>query len=127
VTRRILLVEDEAISAMAVGHMLESLGCSVVGVTASGRDAIDSASLSLPDCVLMDIRLKGEMSGVEAAKAIQARLRIPIVFMTAYSAEEIRETYDIDEDLLIVTKPVREGDLAQAIAEACAQGGRGVP
>lgn len=126
-TPRILVVEDEAISAMAVGHMLGSLGCSVVGVTASGRDAIDSASLHLPDCVLMDIRLKGEMTGVESAKVIQARLRIPIVFMTAYSIEEIREAYDIDEDFLFVTKPVRESDLAQAISKACAQGRRSVP
>jgi hypothetical protein len=120
-TPQVLVVEDEAISAMAVTYMLESAGCAVVGVAVSGREAIELALETRPDVVLMDIRLKGEMSGVDSAQVIQDRLQTPIVFTTAYSVEEIRETCGIDPGCLFVTKPIREDELAQAITTACNQ------
>jgi CheY-like chemotaxis protein len=117
-----LVVEDEAIAAMAISLMLESIGLTVVGVAVSGQEAMDIAAEYLPDVILMDIRLKGEMSGIDSAKAIQSRLRIPIIFTTAYSAEELRENCDVDDGFLFVTKPIREDELAQAVSAACGQG-----
>lgn len=117
-----MVVEDEAIAAMAVSHMLESAGCTVLGVAVSGQEAVELTLKCHPDVVLMDIRLKGEMSGIDSAKAIRQRLQVPIVFTTAYSVEEIRESCDIDDSFLFVTKPIREDDLSQAIATACSQG-----
>jgi len=117
-----LVVEDEAIAAMAISLMLESIGITVVGVAVSGREAMDLAVEYLPDVILMDVRLKGEISGIDSAKAIQSRLRIPIIFTTAYSAEELRETCDVDNGFLFVTKPIREDELAQAVSAACGQG-----
>ena len=67
---RVLIVEDEAISARAAGVMLERIGCTVTGVVDSGKDAIEAAARDRPDLVLMDIRLKGEMNGIEAATVI---------------------------------------------------------
>jgi two-component system response regulator len=114
-----MLVEDEAIAAMAVSHLLESLGYIVVGTADTGRDAIELASASHPDVVIMDIRLKGEMSGIESAKVIRERLGVPVVFTTAYSTEEIRKQHQIDEGFQFVTKPIRKADLVRAISVAC--------
>ncbi len=115
---RVLVVEDEAIAAMAMRLMLESLDCSVVGVASSGQEAVDLAGQYRPDVVLMDIRLKGEMSGIDSARLIRGRLQIPVVFTTAYSAEEIRNTCKVDDSFLFVTKPIREDELARAISTA---------
>lgn len=115
---RAILVEDEAIAAMAVSHLLESLGCTVVGVADNGREAIDLAAASRPDLVIMDIRLKGELSGIEAAQAIRASMHVPVIFTTAYSPEEIRKKYAIDEGFQFVTKPIRKDHLLQAISKS---------
>ena len=119
---RVLVVEDEAIAAMAICLMLESMDCTVIGSAARGQEAIDLAYKLHPDLVLMDIRLKGEMSGIESAKIIQARLHIPVIFTTAYSADEIRERCDINGRCLFITKPIKEDVLAQAISAACGPG-----
>jgi CheY-like chemotaxis protein len=118
---QVLVVEDEAIAALALGQMLESLGCAVVGVAANGQDAIRIAMEAHPDVVLMDVRLKGEMSGIDSARAIHGRLQVPIIFTTAYSVEELRETCNIEHRFSFITKPIREADLAQAISAACGQ------
>jgi CheY-like chemotaxis protein len=118
-TTRVLVVEDEAIAATAIRLMLESLDCRVIGVADSGVGAVDLASASRPDVVLMDIRLKGEMSGIDAAKTIRARLDIPVVFTTAYAAEEMRENCDGDDSFVVVTKPIQEDQLARAITRVC--------
>jgi CheY-like chemotaxis protein len=103
---RVLVVEDEAISAMGIRLMLESNGALVLGVADSGQCAIDPALDLLPDLVLMDIRLKGEMNGIDSAKTIKACLHIPIILVTAYTDDEIRETYGISDDFLFINKPI---------------------
>jgi len=113
---RVLVVEDEAIAAMAVSMMLDTMGCSVSGVASSGQEAIDRVSESCPDLVLMDIRLRGEMSGIDCAKLIQSQWHIPVIFTTAYSAEEIRKTCALDAGCLFITKPIQEEELASAVA-----------
>jgi CheY-like chemotaxis protein len=85
---RILIVEDERLIAIDLQRRLTRLGYSVVALVASGVEAIQKALALLPDVVLMDIRLQGAMDGVEAAQQIQACVRIPVVFMTAYVDEE---------------------------------------
>ena len=63
------------------------------------------------------------MSGMDSAKAIHARLQIPIIFTTAYSAEGIRETCDVGDSFLFVTKPIQEAELAWAISNVCSLAG----
>ena len=63
----ILVVEDESIVAKDIQHSLKKLGYTVLGICNSGADAIKLASETKPDLVLMDIMLKGDMSGIEAA------------------------------------------------------------
>jgi len=122
VTLRALLVEDEAIVAMAVGYLLESLGVTLVGVADNGPDAIKLTLTSHPDFVVMDIRLKGEMSGIDAAKTIRAESAVPIIFTTAYSPEEIRREHQVDDSFLFASKPLRREALVAAISQACGEG-----
>ena len=113
-----MVVEDEAISAMAIRMMIESRGCAVLEVACSGQEAINLATELNPDVVLMDVRLRGEMSGLDAAKAIQDCRHIPVIIMTAYSINELREEYDALDSFFFVTKPIEEEQLIQAIAVA---------
>jgi CheY-like chemotaxis protein len=126
VTSRVLVVEDEAIAAMAIRMMLESMGCTVLAAAASGREAVDLALELQPDLVLMDIRLKGGMTGIESAQVIREHLQIPIIFTTAYSTEEIRATCAVDDSFLFVTKPIQESELARAVSSVCRRDRPGV-
>jgi CheY-like chemotaxis protein len=82
---RVLLVEDEAITALAVARQLHSLGYQVVAHAISGCQAIQRALSSHPHLVLMDIHLQGTMDGIDAARHIQAAAPIPVVYMSAHA------------------------------------------
>ena len=84
--RRILVVEDETIVSMDIQNSLRLLGYEVAGAATSGPEAIGKADQTMPDLVLMDIILKGEMDGVEAAR------RIRISSMTALPRRVTRKT-----------------------------------
>ena len=83
-TPRILIVEDEFLVAHDLARRLARLGYTVVGRAATGDEAIRYAVTLCPHAVLMDIHLRGNMDGVEAAQVIQAQRPIPIVFLSAY-------------------------------------------
>lgn len=82
---KILVVEDEAIVAKALGRRLEHIGHQVVGIVDDGEEAVEISEKERPDLVLMDIGLPGKMDGVDAAEIIQSRFDIPVIFLTAYS------------------------------------------
>jgi CheY-like chemotaxis protein len=81
---RIFIVEDEQIIAADLEAKLQRLGHQVVGCAASGAEAIRLAEQLRPELILMDIRIQGDIDGTEAARQIQARSPIPIIFITAY-------------------------------------------
>jgi CheY-like chemotaxis protein len=112
---RILIVEDEAITARATQIMLESMGFQVVAIVDTGEDAIATAERTRPDLVLMDIRLKGEMSGIQAGVQISDRLHLPIVFVTAYSASELCEQESIPKRFHYLAKPIDALDLSSLL------------
>ena len=115
---RILVVEDEHIVAMGIKKMLKSLGYTVTGVASSGEDAISKAESTFPDVVLMDIMLKGDMDGVEAAREIRERFDVPVVYLTAYSDNNILERAKITEPFGYIIKPFDEKDLYSSIEVA---------
>ncbi len=82
---RILIVEDEGIIAFCLEDTLTELGYDVVGTVPSGEEALQEASEKLPDLVLMDVQLMGDMDGIEAGVQIYARFGIPVVYMTGYA------------------------------------------
>lgn len=80
--KRILVVEDEFIIALDLKLGLENLGYAVIDTVGTGQEAIDIAVENRPDVVIMDIKLKGDMDGIEAAEKI-AELHIPVIYLTA--------------------------------------------
>jgi PAS domain S-box-containing protein len=89
--KSILIVEDEQISALDLRETLLSLGYRVTGMAASGEKAIEMVDAEEPDLILMDIRLAGVLSGIEAAEKILTTHRIPIIYLTAYADPELVE------------------------------------
>lgn len=84
----LMLVEDERVVAFDLKNQLQSYGYRVGGVFASGEQALARVSDVAPDLVLMDINLEGNMDGVEAAKEIQARHQVPVIYLTAYAEDD---------------------------------------
>ena len=78
----ILVVEDEALIADDLERTLRRLGYAVPAVIAEGERALEAAERHAPSLVLMDIKLKGRVDGIDAARAIQDRFETPIVFIT---------------------------------------------
>jgi PAS domain S-box-containing protein len=85
---RILVVEDQRLIAADIENTLKKLGYVVVGSVSSGEDAIGKSNLLRPELVLMDVRLRGEMDGIQAAEIIRDRFNVPVVYLTAYADEE---------------------------------------
>jgi two-component system, response regulator PdtaR len=82
-TAKILIVEDEAIIAMEIESQLQSLGYNVTSIVDTGVKAIEKAEADKPDLILMDIRIKGEMDGIQTAAIIREQFDIPVIFSTA--------------------------------------------
>lgn len=82
---RILLIEDEAVTALAIRKMLENLGYQVADILQSGEEALGKIEQLNPDLIIMDITLSGKIDGIEAAIQINKNRRIPIVYLTANS------------------------------------------
>src|SRR5690348_10784844 len=84
----VLIVEDEQIVALDLAQRLKQLGYRVIGMTASGSEAVEIAGKQSPDLVLMDIRLQGDTDGIQAADRIGKVCQAPVVFITAFSDDE---------------------------------------
>ena len=108
---RILVVEDESIVAKDIENSLKKLGYTIVGVTPTGEEAISLAKSKRPDVILMDIMLKGAMSGVEAAAEIKKELDLPVIYLTAYADEPTLEKAKHTEPHGYIIKPFKEVDL----------------
>ena len=94
---RILIVEDDGIIAIRLQGILEKLGYDIVGPVASGEEAVQKARENSLDLVLMDIYLAGDMNGIEAAAEIHTQSDVPVVYLTAYSTDELLEQARITE------------------------------
>ncbi len=112
---KIMIVEDEGITADDIRMSLQSLGYTVSSVVSSGEEAIKKAEGDRPDLVLMDIVLKGEMDGIEAASQIRSCYDIPIIYLTAYADQKILERARITEPFGYIVKPFVNEDLKIAI------------
>ena len=93
---RILVVEDESIVAEQLQGSLSRMGYDTLPSASSGEDALSIVREVKPDLVLMDMKLLGQMDGVETALRMQETADIPVVFLTAYADDDvlrqIRET-----------------------------------
>ncbi len=114
----ILIVEDESIIARDIQDSLERNGYQVVGRAAEGEVAIKKTEELNPNLILMDINLKGDMDGIEAATQIRARLDIPVIFLTAFSNQSVVERALKVEAFGYILKPFEERELIITIEMA---------
>lgn len=112
---KILIVEDEVIIAMALEDSVHDFGYQVAGRATTGQRAIDIAMETKPDLALIDIRLLGDMDGIEAAEKISGRLKIPVIFLTAYSDDVTLSRAIRTNPYGYLIKPVRPRELYTTI------------
>jgi len=102
---QILVVEDERIIAIDIRNTLRALSYEVIATVSSGEEAVKAAGELKPDLILMDIMLKGELSGIEAAKTILSEYDIPVIYLTALSDVETLNKAKITEPFGYLLKP----------------------
>ncbi len=115
---KILVVEDELIVARDIEQQLMGLGYEPVGTATSGERAIELVQQQRPDLVLMDIQLAGPMDGIVAAHIIRSQYALPVVFLTAYSADDILARAKLSEPFGYVLKPFAERELRTVLEMA---------
>jgi PAS domain S-box-containing protein len=115
---KILIVEDEAITAMDIKHNLINFGFDVAGTADSGEKAIEIAQKLKPDLILMDITLKGDMDGIEAARKIKTLFDIPVIYMSAFTDKNTHERLKLTSPYGFVSKPVSSELLVVSIEAA---------
>jgi len=118
---QIMVVEDDNIVVMELRDRLQSLGYAVSGVASYGEEAVVKAGEMYPDLVLMDIRLKGNMDGIEAAEEIIARFDIPVVYLTALADKNTLQRAELTKHYGYIGKPFDERELRAAIETALHQ------
>src|SRR4051794_29207280 len=113
--RRILVVEDQRLIAADIENTLKKLGYVVVGNVSSGEDAISKSEELRPELVLMDVHLRGELDGIQAAEVIRDRLNVPVVYLTAYADEETILRAKKTTPFGYLVKPFNERELRATI------------
>ncbi|MBK6753742.1 MAG: response regulator [Flavobacteriales bacterium] len=114
----VLVVEDESIVSKDIQHSLKKLGYNVVGAASTGEQAVKLAVDTQPDIILMDIMLKGEMNGIEAATQIRQETNIPVIFLTAYADESTLSKAKVTQPYGYIIKPFKDIDIHTSIEMA---------
>ena len=112
---KILVVEDEEITALEIENSLKEVGYEVIGLAASYHEAIDYVVSTHPDLILMDIRLKGEHDGIRTAEDIHKIYDIPVIYLTAYSDMNTLYRAKDTNPYNYITKPFNDYDLRASI------------
>ncbi len=115
---KILIVEDEAVVALEIQDTLNKIGYLNVITADSSKVAIQKAVEHKLDLILMDIRIKGEIDGIETAERIRAREEIPVVFLTAYAEDDMLQRAKRAQPLGYILKPFQERELKVAVEMA---------
>lgn len=114
----VYIVEDESIVAKDIQNSLKKLGYNVLGISNNGEDALKNISELEPDIVLMDIMIKGSMTGIDVAEKVKQEYSIPVIFLTAYADESTLSKAKITEPYGYILKPFKEVDLHSTIEMA---------
>lgn len=115
---KILIVEDERIVAEDLRRILQKFGYNVSAVVSSGNAALEKTGELKPDLVLMDIMLRGRMSGIEAAEQIRSTFNIPVIYITGFADEKTLEWANKMEHNGFILKPFEEKELQSTIEHA---------
>ena len=112
-----MIVEDEIIVAMSYKAALKRADFNVLPIFNTGEKAVESVSSLNPDIVLMDIKLNGSISGIEAAGAIKKKLNIPVIYLSGNTGADTRKKALKTKPAAYLSKPVDLKDLINKIRE----------
>ncbi len=115
---KILIVEDEGLVAEHLAHLLTVAGYQVAGITESSEGALATVPDVMPDLILMDIRIKGSMDGIETTAKLRESFDIPVVYLTAHTDSETVSRAKITGAFGFLTKPIYRTNLTIAIEMA---------
>jgi CheY-like chemotaxis protein len=116
--KRIVLVEDERIVALALKHELTALGFEVVALASTAVDAVAATVKHQPDVILMDIMIDGDVDGIEAARQIAKMCSIPIVYLTG-EADAATQKRALHSPTIFgyLLKPIHANQLAEVLGK----------
>lgn len=113
---KVLIVEDELIISLLIERMLGNLGHEVIAKVSSGEDAIDIAREKKPDLILMDIRLQGEMTGIEAMEQIREKHNdVPVIYISGNTDKLYQEKIDSSDYIEFLSKPITFSALSRSL------------
>jgi len=115
---RILIVEDEAIQGMAAKDVLAKDGYDVMPVPFTGEEAIELIEQSPPDLAIIDITLGDEIDGIQVARHLLKKHKVPIIYLTAHTDDETIDEAKKTEPFGFIYKPCEDRDLLKMVAEA---------
>lgn len=113
--KKILVVEDEGITSLELKTKLQSWGYSVVGTATSAEEALEMTRKLQPDLITMDVFIRGDEDGIQAAENIQKEMEIPLIYLTAYSSDLIMERAHKTSPYAYIIKPFEDNELKFAI------------
>lgn len=114
----VLITENDSRTITDLKTILGNLGHKVLSVASSGEEAIKKAGDLDPDLILIDIKLNGEMSGVEAANKIEELYNIPIIFLTVFIKNCLNKSLGLPEDAVVLSKPLKQEQVEYCISRA---------
>lgn len=119
------MVEDEAIVALDLSMKLEELGFQVCGSVPSGEAALETLSEIVPDLIFMDIRLQGDLDGIETVQRIKKKHDLPVIYTTAYSDAKTKKRAAATRPVAFLNKPISFPSLQAALDLAAKKMGNG--
>ncbi len=119
--KRILIVEDEQITARDLGNMLQRIGHVLIGPVADGAEAVLVAAETKPDLILMDFRLDGPIDGLAASIAIASIQPVPIIYITGNVDSLMSDPSKLVHPFLCMEKPISSVSLKAAIDASFAE------
>ena len=114
----VLIVENDSGTISDLKSILGNLGHTVAFVASNGKEAVEKAGDLNPDLILIDIKIKGEMSGVEAADKINDLYKIPAIFLAIFIKNCLIKSLGLPEDAIVLSKPVKQEHLEYGISRA---------
>ena len=115
---KIFIVEDEAIVAMNIEKRLQNSGYKVTGIASSSDQVLEKVEIEKPDLVLMDIKIKGTLDGIDTADLIRGKYNLPIIYLTSYTDEETFNRAKMTEPFGYLIKPFETKELTRIIEMA---------
>jgi len=113
--KRVLIVEDCHIQSTVVKKMLESEAFTVTGVCRSGEEVFEQLKVDVPDIILMDIFINGDINGIETMKTVRQVHSTPVIFITALTKSELHDEALSMSPSDLLTKPISKAELLNSI------------